>query len=157
VAAVAAALTIIAVADGTAATNPEAVGMSRERLERIDAMIERRIAAGDLTGAVTIVARRGQIAHVSVQGVMALDTRQPMRDNTLFRIASMNKPIIGVGVMMMVEENKLRLGDPVSRYIPEFRNLRVATPRQIEASAVECGKCLRTPGVGGPHASPPGT
>jgi CubicO group peptidase (beta-lactamase class C family) len=60
---------------------------------------------------------------------MDLETRRPMRADTLFRIASMTKPIVGVGVMMMVEENKLRLGDPVSRYIPEFRNLRVAVAR----------------------------
>ena len=108
VTAVAAALTIC-LAAAHAAPNPEAVGLSRERLERIDAMIERRIAAGELTGAVTIVARRGQVAHVSVHGVMDLETRQPMRADTLFRIASMTKPIVGVGVMMMVEENKLRL------------------------------------------------
>ncbi len=126
VTAVCAALAILVVADTHAAPNPEAVGLSRERLERIDAMIERRIAAGELTGAVTIVARRGQVAHVSVQGVMDLESRRPMRDDTLFRIASMTKPIVGVGVMLMVEESKLRLDDPVSRYVPEFRNLRVA-------------------------------
>ena len=112
VTAVCAALAILVVADTHAAPNPEAVGLSRERLERIDAMIERRIAAGDLAGAVTIVARRGEVAHVSVQGVMDLETRRPMRDDTLFRIASMTKPIVGVGVMMMVEENKLRLERP---------------------------------------------
>jgi CubicO group peptidase (beta-lactamase class C family) len=112
-----------------AAPDPEDVGLSRERLERIDAMLERRIAAGDLTGAVAVVGRRGQVAHVSMHGTMDLDTRRPMQADTLFRIASMTKPIVGVAVMMMVEENALRLGDPVSRYIPEFRNLRVAVAR----------------------------
>ena len=145
VTAVCAALAILAVADTHAAPNPEAVGLSRERLERIDAMIEQRIAAGELTGAVTIVARRGQVAHVSVHGVMDLESRRPMRDDTLFRIASMTKPIVGVGVMMMVEENKLRLDDPVSRYIPEFRNLRVAV-------AAARGRQRR--GAGLRHASP---
>ena len=134
VTAVCAALALLFVADSHAATNPEAVGMSRERLERIDAMIEQRIAAGELTGAVTIVARRDQVAHVSVQGVMDLESRRPMRDDTLFRIASMTKPIVGVGVMLMVEENKLRLDDPVSRYVPEFRDLRVAVPRPAGGS-----------------------
>ena len=127
-AAVGAALTLFSFAGVEAATNPEAVGLSRERLERIDAMIERRIAAGDLTGAVTIVARRGEVAHVTIHGVMDSETRKPMRADTLFRIASMTKPIVGVGIMMMVEENKLRLTDPVARYIPEFGNLRVAVP-----------------------------
>ncbi len=134
VTAVCAALAILAVADTHAAPNPEAVGLSRERLERIDAMIEQRIAAGELTGAVTIVARRGQVAHVSVHGVMDLESRRPMRDDTLFRIASMTKPIVGVGVMLMVEENKLHLDDPVARYVPEFRNLRVAVARPAGGS-----------------------
>jgi CubicO group peptidase (beta-lactamase class C family) len=111
------------------AADPESVGLSRERLERIGAMLERRIAAGELAGAIAVVARRGEVAHVSMHGVMDLETREPMRADTLFRIASMTKPIVGVGVMMMVEENKLRLSDPVSRYIPEFRNLRVAVAR----------------------------
>ncbi len=111
------------------AADPEDLGLSRERLERIDMMLERRIAAGDLAGAIAVVARRGEVAYVSTHGVMDLETKQPMRADTLFRIASMTKPIVGVGVMMMVEENKLRLSDPVSRYIPEFRNLRVAVPR----------------------------
>jgi CubicO group peptidase (beta-lactamase class C family) len=112
-----------------AAANPESVGLSRERLARIDAMLERRIAAGDLAGAVAVVARRGQVAHVAILGVADLETRQPMRATTMFRIASMTKPIVGVGIMLMVEENKLRLNDPVSRYIPEFRDLKVAVAR----------------------------
>jgi CubicO group peptidase (beta-lactamase class C family) len=128
-----AALTVVSAA--ATAADPEDLGLSRERLERIDSMLERRIAAGDLAGAIAVVARHGEIAHVSVHGVMDLETRRPMRTDTLFRIASMTKPIVGVGVMMMVEENKLRLSDPVSRYIPEFRNLRVAVARPDGGSA----------------------
>jgi CubicO group peptidase (beta-lactamase class C family) len=128
-AAIGAALTVVYCGAADAAPNPEAVGLSRERLERIDAMIERRIAAGDLTGAVTIVARRGEVAHVTMHGVVDLESQEAMRADTMFRIASMTKPIVGVGIMMMVEENKLRLTDPVSRYIPEFRDLRVAVAR----------------------------
>jgi CubicO group peptidase (beta-lactamase class C family) len=134
-AAIAAALALSPAAGAKAATNPEAVGLSRERLERVDEMIERRIAAGDITGAVTIVARRGEVAHVSIHGVTDRDTRQPMRADTIFRIASMTKPIVGVGIMMMVEEGKLRLTDPVSRYVPEFGNLRVAVARQEGSGA----------------------
>jgi len=108
---------------------PEDVGLSSERLQRLTQMIERRIAAGDLAGAVTIVARRGKVAHLAAQGVMDLDTKQPMTPSSMFRIASMTKPIIGVSIMMLVEENKLRLNDPVSRYIPEFANMKVAVAR----------------------------
>jgi CubicO group peptidase (beta-lactamase class C family) len=89
-------------------------------------MIQRRIAAGDLAGAVVAVARKGRVAYVNAQGVMDLDTKQPMSSSSMFRIASMTKPVVGVGVMLMVEEGKLRINDPVSRYIPEFRNMKVA-------------------------------
>ena len=81
-------------------------------------MIERRIAAGDLAGAVTIVARKGKVVHHVAQGVMDLDSKQPMASSPMFRIASMTKPVVGVAVMMLVEEGKLHLNDPVSRYIP---------------------------------------
>jgi CubicO group peptidase (beta-lactamase class C family) len=121
-------LVIPVVAAGPTA-KPEDVGLSSERLQRITQMIERRIAAGDLTGAVTIVARRGKVAHLAAHGVMDLDTRQPMTPATMFRIASMTKPVIGVSIMMLVEENRLRLNDPVSRYIPSFANLKVAVAR----------------------------
>jgi len=89
-------------------------------------MIGRRIAAGDLAGAVVAVARKGRVAYVNAQGVMDLETKQPMTRSSMFRIASMTKPVVGVGVMLLVEEGKLRLSDPVSRYIPEFRNMKVA-------------------------------
>jgi CubicO group peptidase (beta-lactamase class C family) len=106
-------------------TKPEEVGLSSERLQRITQMIQRRIAAGDLAGAVTVVARKGKVAHLAAQGVMDLESKQPMNAGTMFRIASMTKPVTGVAIMMMVEEGKLRLNDPVSRYIPTFRGMKV--------------------------------
>jgi CubicO group peptidase (beta-lactamase class C family) len=105
---------------------PEEVGLSSERLALIDRMIDRRIAAREIAGAVTIVARNGKVVHHSARGVVDLESKQPMRTSTMFRIASMTKPVTGVAVMMMVEEGKLRLNDPVSRYIPEFKGQRVA-------------------------------
>jgi CubicO group peptidase (beta-lactamase class C family) len=105
---------------------PEEVGLSGERLQRITEMLKRRIGAGDLAGAVAIVARRGKVAYVSAQGVADLETRQPMTPAAMFRIASMTKPVVGVAIMMLVEEGKVRLNDPVSRYIPEFRGMKVA-------------------------------
>jgi len=121
-------LTVLALSVVTAAgpaTKPEDVGLSSERLQRISQMIQRRIAAGDLAGAVTIVARKGKVAHLSAQGVMDLESKQPMTPAAMFRIASMTKPIVGVAIMMMVEEGKLRLNDQVSRFIPEFRGMKV--------------------------------
>ena len=89
-------------------------------------MIERRVAAGDIAGAVVAIARKGKVAHVSAHGVMDLESRQPITPAGMFRIASMTKPIVGTAIMMLVEEGKLRLNDPVSRYIPEFRDMKVA-------------------------------
>jgi len=109
-----------------AKAKPEEVGMSTERLQRIEQMLERRIAKGEMTGAVAIVARKGKIVYLTARGVMDLETKQPVTPATMFRVASMTKPVTSVAIMMMVEEGKVRLNDPVSRYIPEFKNLKVA-------------------------------
>jgi CubicO group peptidase (beta-lactamase class C family) len=108
---------------------PEEVGLSTARLQRITGMIQRHIEAGDLAGAVTVVARRGKVAHHAAQGVMDLTTRQPMTPASMFRIASMTKPVIGVSIMMLVEEGRLHLNDPVARYIPQFANMKVGVAR----------------------------
>src|SRR5678816_2603667 len=114
----------------------EDVGMSTERLKRIGEAVDRHLAAGSVAGAVTLVARRGKIAHFEAQGVMDVDTKKPMAKDNLFRLASMSKPITGVAIMMLVEEGKIRLTDPVSRFIPEFTNLnKVAVPRPGSQSA----------------------
>src|SRR3954452_7949512 len=109
----------------SAGVRPEDVGLSSERLQRISQMIARRIAAGEVAGAVTVVARKGKIAFESSQGVMDLDSKQPMTPANIFRIASMTKPIVGVAIMMMVEEGKVHLNDPVWRYIHESRGMKV--------------------------------
>src|SRR5262245_6661389 len=114
---------------------PEDVGLSSERLALIDRMIERRIAAKEIAGAVTIVARNGKVAHHSAKGVVDLESKQSTRTSTMFRIASMTKPVTGVAIMMLVEEGKLRLNDPVSRYIPEFRGQKVAVAPPGQAGA----------------------
>jgi CubicO group peptidase (beta-lactamase class C family) len=107
-------------------TRPEDAGLSSERLQRIHAMVLRHMDLGDITGAVVLVARKGQVAYVDVQGTMDADTKKPMTRDSLFRMASMTKPVIGTAVMMMLEEGKVQLGDPVSKYIPEFKDMKVA-------------------------------
>jgi CubicO group peptidase (beta-lactamase class C family) len=109
---------------------PEEVGVSTERLQRITQMIQRRIDAGDLTGAVTAVARRGKIVHLAAQGVSDLESKKGMTTANMFRIASMTKPVVGVAIMMLVEEGKVRLNDPVARFIPEFHNMKVGVSRE---------------------------
>jgi len=108
---------------------PEDSGMSSERLHRIHEAIERHIDAGEISGAVTLVARRGHIVHFEAHGLMDIESKRPMEKDAIFRIASMSKPITGVAVMMMLEEGKLRLNDPVSRFLPEFKNSKVAIAR----------------------------
>src|SRR5687767_9753717 len=102
---------VLPVGSAPSVAKPEDVGLSAERLQRVTHMIQRRIAAGDLTGAVAAVARKGRVAYVNAQGVMDLETKQPMSPSTMFRIASMTKPVVGVAIMMLVEEGQLRLND----------------------------------------------
>jgi CubicO group peptidase (beta-lactamase class C family) len=127
---------------------PEDVGLSTDRLRRVTESMRRHIDAGDVAGVVTLAARRGRIAHFEAQGSMNLDAKTPMAKDAMFRLASMSKPIAGTAVMMLVEEGKVRLSDPVSRFIPEFRNTKVAVPRQGGrggAAALPARKARRRP------------
>ena len=132
VAAVAAALSLTAgvVSNG----KPEDVGLSSERLQRINESVQRYIDSGQVTGAVTVVARRGKVAHFEAQGLMDLESKTPMRRDAIFRMASMSKPVTGVAILMLMEEGKLRLTDPVSRFIPEFKNPKVAMLKNAAAA-----------------------
>ncbi len=108
---------------------PDDVGLSAKRLQRIGEMIERAIDADQISGAVTVVARRGHLAHFEAHGLMDVEADAPMRKDTIFPIASMTKPVTGVAILMLVKEGKVHLSDPVSRFIPEFRDTKVAMPR----------------------------
>lgn len=122
-----------------AATKPEEVGLSGDRLVRVHQTVQRYLDDRQLAGAVTLVARRGRIAHFEAHGFMDLDSKAPMRKDAIFRIASMSKPVTGVAIMMLMEEGKLRLTDPVSRFVPEFKAMTVAVikPGYVEPPAVE--------------------
>ena len=110
-------------------TKPERVGMSSERLKRIDEIMQRHIDAGRITGAVTAVARRGRVVHFETHGFRDPNAKTPMPKDAIFRMASSSKPVTGVAVLMLVEEGRIRLSDPVSTYIPEFKNMKVAVPK----------------------------
>jgi CubicO group peptidase (beta-lactamase class C family) len=111
------------------AAKPEEVGMSSERLTRIGAAMQRHIDAHQLAGAVTLVARRGKVVHFETHGWADLESKKPMTQDTLFRMASTTKPVTAVAILMLLEEGKVRLNDPVSRFIPEFKDLKVAVPK----------------------------
>jgi CubicO group peptidase (beta-lactamase class C family) len=105
---------------------PEDVGLSSERLQRIGNLVQRRMDAGDISGAVTLVARKGRVVHLEALGVLDLESKKPMPKDAVFRIASMSKPVTGVAILMLLEEGKLRLTDPVSKFIPELKGMKVA-------------------------------
>jgi CubicO group peptidase (beta-lactamase class C family) len=104
---------------------PEEAGLSSERLTRIDAMAQRYVDEKKLAGLVTLVARQGQVVHFSTHGVQDLETGVPMGPDTIFRIYSMTKPITTVALMMLYEEGKFQLRDPVSGFLPEFTATKV--------------------------------
>jgi CubicO group peptidase (beta-lactamase class C family) len=107
-------------------SNPEGVGISAERLKRVSELLKRHIDAGSFSGSVTLVSRNGRVAHLEAQGLMDIDTRKPMAPNALFRIMSMTKPVVGAAILMLIEDGRVRLNDPVSRFIPRFKELKVA-------------------------------
>ena len=112
---------------GLPITEPESVGMSSERLERIGPAMQKYIDDKLIPGVVTLVARKGKVVHFKSRGFMDVDSGKPMRPDALFRIASMTKPITSVALMMLWEEGAFQLRDPVSKFIPEFANQQVST------------------------------
>ena len=104
---------------------PETVGLSSERLERISNAVQRSIDDKRIAGAVTLVARRGHVAWFKAQGMADREASKPMRPDSMFRICSMTKPITSLAVMMLYEEGRFLLEDPVSKYLPEFKNPKV--------------------------------
>ena len=109
-----------------ATATPESVGISTDRLGRLHRGMQEIVTRGEAAGIVTLVGRDGKVVDVHASGFQDAESKTPMRENTIFRIASMTKPITSVAIMMLYEEGKLRLNDPVSRFIPSFKQQRVA-------------------------------
>ena len=114
---------------------PEAVGLSTERVSRIDKVMEAHVAQQKIAGGVTLLARHGKIAHLGTYGMMDVEAGKPMTPDTIFRIASMTKPITSVAVMMLYEEGHFRLHEPVSKFIPAFKEMHVLPSEDAEDSA----------------------
>ncbi len=109
--------------------SPESVGLSSSRLERVSSAMQRYVDQSLLSGVIVLIARQGQVAYLQAFGQQNIKANRPMTFDTLFRIYSMTKPITTTAAMMLVDEGKLRLSDPVSRYVPGFKNPRVMQPR----------------------------
>src|SRR5436190_4580181 len=114
-------------AQALASATPESVGMSTERLQRLHKGMQGFVDRHEVGGIVTLIARDGKIVDVHAVGFQDVEKSVPMKTDTIFRIASMSKPITSVAIMMLHEEGKLQLSDPVSMFIPSFRNMKVAT------------------------------
>ncbi len=123
-----AASAVSAWAQGLPAASPESVGMSTERLKRIGVALRGEIDKGNLPGVVVMVARKGKLVYTESLGSLDKAANTPMTKDAIFRIYSMTKPLASVAAMTLVEEGKMQLTDPVSKFLPAMKNLMVSVP-----------------------------
>jgi CubicO group peptidase (beta-lactamase class C family) len=116
---------LTAVGQVLSVAKPESVGLSSQRLERIATAVQRDVDQKRIAGAVTLVARRGHVVWLKAQGMMDREAGKPMQTDSIFRICSMTKPITSLAVMMLYEEGQFLLDDPISKYLPEFKDPKV--------------------------------
>jgi CubicO group peptidase (beta-lactamase class C family) len=120
---------------GLPTAKPEQVGMSSERLARIRTAMQRYVDRGLVPGVVMLVARRGRVVNFDAIGYRDVESKAPMTTDTIFRIASMTKPIASVALMMLYEEGHFLLSDPISKFLPEFGNMKIAQPTTPSAGS----------------------
>jgi CubicO group peptidase (beta-lactamase class C family) len=125
----------VAVAETLSYAKPEEVGFSSERLGRVTEMLRTNIAAGEIPGAVLVIARHGKIAYFESLGLLDPQTKTPMHKDAIFRIYSMSKPITTVAAMMLFEEARLTLNEPVGKYLPALAKMQVATDNKPDPEA----------------------
>jgi CubicO group peptidase (beta-lactamase class C family) len=123
-------------AESFAGTDPEAVGLSTSRLGRLSAALQDGVDRGEIPGAIALIARDGRIAYQQCFGFRDREAKAPMQADAIFRIASMTKPIVSLAVMMLVEEGRIQIGYPASRWLPELADLKVAIEDRPTADAI---------------------
>ncbi len=114
---------------------PESVGLSSERLERVSEVLKKEVENGEIAGAVGLIMRHGKVAYLESIGMLEVDAGKSMQTDTIFRIASMAKPITTVAIMMLYEEGHFLLEDPVSKFIPEFKDPKVLVPDESDPNS----------------------
>lgn len=124
------------------AASPAAVGMSAERLERLTRVMQDAVAKKQVAGTVTIVLRDGQVVYHEAAGAQDIEQGRPMKVDAIFRIASMTKAVVSVGIMMLVEEGRLSISDPVSRYIPAFAKTTVLGTQNGRVAIVPANRAI---------------
>jgi CubicO group peptidase (beta-lactamase class C family) len=123
-----AASAVPAASQGLPPTSPEAVGLSSSRLQRLDRVMQEYVDTQRVSGLVTILVRNGKVAELAAYGKRDVEANAPMQKDTIFRIASISKAVTSVAVMMLVEEGRIGLSDPVSKFIPRFKRTTVIVP-----------------------------
>ena len=113
---------------------PEAVGLSRERLQRIDVRIDEAIRTGRSAGAVVVIARHGRLAYEKAYGVADQASGQPMHTDQYFRLYSMTKPVTAAALLSLFEQGKFQLSDPLSKYLPAFAHVQVYAGENADGS-----------------------
>jgi CubicO group peptidase (beta-lactamase class C family) len=114
---------------------PETVGMSAGKLEKVKSEVQKLVNDSKIAGAITIVARKGRIVHFEAHGMRDIEEKSPIAKDTIMRIYSMSKPITTVAAMILFEQGKLKLDDPVEKFIPEFKGLKVYDAKQPVATS----------------------
>lgn len=123
-------LTLPVVAEDLARGKPEDVGLSSTRLQRLTDAMQAYVQQGRLAGGVALVARRGKVVYLEAFGQRDREAKSPMKTDSMFRIASQSKAIVSVSVMILQEDGRLLITDPVSKFLPEFGTTTVAVPRE---------------------------
>jgi CubicO group peptidase (beta-lactamase class C family) len=115
---------------------PEAVGLSAAGLAAIDAALQGEVDSGALAGVVTLVARRGQVAHVRAMGMADLASGEPLKTDSIFRVYSMTKPVTGAAMMILHDEGRWAPDDPIARHLPAFAGVKVLAGTAADGSPV---------------------
>ncbi|MGZ6038075.1 MAG: serine hydrolase domain-containing protein, partial [Phenylobacterium sp.] len=134
-----------AVRDLSATTTPEAVGFDSARLKRMDDYMAQVVADGRVAGMTTLLARHGKVVEFKTYGKTSIATGQAMPKDEIFRIYSMSKPLTGTAMMILFEQGKWRLDDPVTRYVPEFKNLKVMVEADKDGKITKVEDMKRPP------------
>jgi CubicO group peptidase (beta-lactamase class C family) len=119
-----------ALGDTLPSAPPESIGLSSKRLQLLTDTLKAGIAKGDIPGVVLIISRHGKIGYFEAMGSLDPDKKTPMTKDAIFRIYSMSKPITSILAMMLCEDGRLALGDPVAKYLPEFKDVKVGEERK---------------------------
>ena len=128
-------------------SDPEKEGFSSERLQRIAPAMQKYIDADLTPGVLTAIMKNGKIIYFETQGYMDVEAKKPLKDDAIFRIASMTKPIASIALMMLWEEGLFQLYDPVSKYIPTFSEIKVSTTSDASGKTGELVNPNREPNI----------